>query len=242
MSIFKWILIAGLIILALGAAFYLIHVKPPLSIDEGSLPKFVKADFIDLNRVHRISKFRSGYGHDYSEPGEPCRSMKHYFQPRSQDPIDPATYTPKQPYINIYSPVDGNIASIQEEGFKVGKQIHISPDGFPAYTIRLFHVYPKAGLKWGSKVSAGEMIGTIGATQGTDISVEIQTLKGTRLASYFEVMPDSIFETYKKLGVKSRSDLIISKEYRDSHSLGCYGEKFTVMGSEGPENWAFLNQ
>lgn len=40
-------------------------------------PKFIQADFVELDKVYVISKFRSGVGHDFSLGDEKCRSMKH---------------------------------------------------------------------------------------------------------------------------------------------------------------------
>ena len=35
----------------------------------------------ELDKIDKISKFRSGIGHDYWDDFENCRSMKHYFFP-----------------------------------------------------------------------------------------------------------------------------------------------------------------
>ena len=51
---------------------------------EDHLPKFIQADFIELDKIESISLFRSGVGHDSTENpsiGETCRSKKHYFSP-----------------------------------------------------------------------------------------------------------------------------------------------------------------
>src|SRR3989344_5392000 len=49
------------------------------AVDEQSLPKFIQADWIDLQYVASISKFRSAMGRGYPDKHEECRSMKHYF-------------------------------------------------------------------------------------------------------------------------------------------------------------------
>lgn len=205
------------------------------NLDENNLPKIVQADFIDLDRINVISKFRSGAGHDFSYGDETCRSMKHYFYssyPPSR--VNPQTYTPKIPYINIYSPVGGVITSIDTERFPIGKQIHIQPSSQPELTILLFHVYPVETLKVGSKVSTGEKIGIIGADGTTDIAVQVG-MYGGRLFSYFDVMSDQIFQHYKDRGLNSRDDVIISRQYRDQHPLGCTGQQFDV-NVDNPED------
>ena len=42
------------------------------------IPQFVTHDYIDLDKITYITKFRSGSGHDYSDDYESCRNMKHY--------------------------------------------------------------------------------------------------------------------------------------------------------------------
>ena len=57
-------------------------LKPREKNDEsaGKPAQFIQADFIDLEKIVAISKFRSGSGHDFSqETDETCRSMKHYY-------------------------------------------------------------------------------------------------------------------------------------------------------------------
>ena len=64
----------------------------PGSPDGGSLasagdavPRFATAFYFDLAHVERISRFRSGIGHDFSDTYETCRSMKHYICPNDCD-------------------------------------------------------------------------------------------------------------------------------------------------------------
>ena len=52
-------------------------------IDAKGIPQFAGVDYIELAKISRISKFRSGIGHDYSDDFEQCRSMKHYYMPIS---------------------------------------------------------------------------------------------------------------------------------------------------------------
>ena len=58
-----------------GAASYDLAMLGP--------PRIVTASYIDLSKIERISRFRSTVGHSYTDGSETCRSMKHYFQPRS---------------------------------------------------------------------------------------------------------------------------------------------------------------
>ena len=51
----------------------------PYDLDRLGVPRFVNTNYIDLENIFQISKFRSSAGHDYSDDIERCRSMKHYF-------------------------------------------------------------------------------------------------------------------------------------------------------------------
>src|SRR2546429_1622269 len=240
----RWLKIAlaipAFLILAF-TAFALTHSG--LGIDRNSPPKFITHEFTDLSRIYSISKFRSAAGHDFSGGGEHCRSMKHYFDPQRTAEDDAYTSShqgiPQPPDgqtdIPIYSPVDGTIVAIEEEHTPIGRQISIIPKDASQFAIRLFHVFPKDGLGTpgplapfgigGVEVKSGQQIGVLGAHQGTDISVQAGTMPwNENFISYFDVMPDSIFaSSYQSRGVKDRSDLILTQQYRDAHPLQCGG-------------------
>jgi hypothetical protein len=55
---------------------------PEYDTDANGVPRFAESNCIELHKISRISKFRSGAGHDYSDDFETCRSMKHYFDPK----------------------------------------------------------------------------------------------------------------------------------------------------------------
>ncbi len=233
--------LAGILVIAFGI---LIVPHMGIGVNLNNPPKFIQSDFIDINKIFAISKYRSGAGHDFSGNGETCRSMKHYYTQQYDPTIDarstkdPATgrSIPPQPNgtddIDILSPVDGYIADIHSEQLPIGKQIYIIPDGYPAYQIRIFHVYPVDGLKKGflngigaSHVKAGEKIGVIAKGQSTDIAVQVGFLK-QNFVSYFDVMTDDIFASYIARGATSRNDFIISKAERDASPFQCNGEEF----------------
>lgn len=214
-----------------------------------NLPKFIQADFIDLDKIYSISKFRSGSGHDFSSSGEKCRSMKHYFN--TQDTrekmisYDKNNGIPPKPDgihdVNIYSPVDGGIVDVEDEQMPIGKQIHIRPKSNSDYVVRLFHVYLDSNLKKGSRVTAGQKIGVISQYQNTDISI-VKEGFGRNLVSYFDVMPDSIFAKYRERGVNSRDEMIISKKFRDANPFQCNGEMFVREKNDNdPRDFVFLS-
>lgn len=196
------------------------------------LVQFVEVNYIDLDMIDSISRFRSGEGHDYSDDFESCRSMKHYYRPKSG--VNAAE-------INIYSPVDGTIRYIMVEQLaSAGTQICIESTDYPAYQFIIFHVDLDPTLEVGDTLAAGQLIGThIGAATWSDIAVRQYTSEGNRLVSYFDVMTDSLFAEYQARGIESRDEAIISQEDRDASPLTCNGEQFTGAGTLN--NWVDLD-
>jgi hypothetical protein len=98
-------------------------------IEKDGIPKFVEKNYNELNNIYRILRYRSSIGHDYSDATEQCRSMKHYFEPKSD--IDWST-------IKIYSPVTGIITRVEQEWS--GTKIEIASDKYPAFRFSIFHI------------------------------------------------------------------------------------------------------
>ena len=252
------VIIVGVVSIGLYGANSLEKIKkntPPIStsepaLEDTALPKFIQADFIDLEKIAAISKFRSGSGHDFSRgSGETCRSMKHYFNvwrtEQAEQLINQNKGFPPPPDgktdIPIYSPVDGKIIDIASEQVDIGQQLYIRPEAYPAFTVRLFHVYPSSNIKNGMQVTAGQKIGVIGQYQNTDVAI---TKNRNTYLSYFEVMPDNLFAKYQALGIGDRSELIITKAERDADPLQCNGEWFAKNYDSDPnfKNFVYLKR
>jgi hypothetical protein len=196
--------------------------------DSSPLPQFVDTNCIDLDKITKISRFRSGAGHDYSDDFESCRSMKHYFQPEEGSDYES---------IRIFSPVDGTIVGITDEwqGQELykGTVVGIQPDGHRAFSVALFHIDLNRGLNVGDRVVAGQELGTSAKLSGTatEISIEAHTPGGVKLVSFFEAMSAALFDQYRSRGVPSRQATIISKAERDADPLTCDGQIFLDSGS-----------
>jgi hypothetical protein len=217
---------------------------PTYDISLYGIPRFVDRDFTQLSKIEKISKFRSGVGHDYSDSFEPCRSMKHYYSVY-------ASYRSNNT-VEVYSPVAGDIVSITNDGHgaSIGlnnKQIQIRPAGQPAFTIRIFHCdLVSSAVATGKKVKAGELLGyarlyyddLMEYADSFDIAVFVNTPEGVRLISYFDVMESAVFEAYMARGAASPQDFIITKEARDADPLQCSGDQFADGGNL--ENWVTL--
>lgn len=199
-------------------------------IDKDGIPSFVSTNYIELEKISQISKFRSSVGHDYSDAFEDCRSMKHYFQPRGD--VDWTT-------IKIYSPITGTIIRWEPEW--AGVKIEIQSDDYPAFRLVIFHVNPISQHNVGDKLTAGEQLGThIGFETMSDISVIVNdpTRQG-RMVSYFNVITNEVFNQYIARGITNRESMIISKELRDANPLQCSGDIF--ISDDPLECWVVLD-
>jgi hypothetical protein len=199
-------------------------------IDKDGIPKFVPTNYIELDKISRISKFRSSEGHDYSDAFEHCRSMKHYFEPKSN--LDWTT-------IKIFSPVTGKITRVEQEW--AGTKIEIASDDYPAFRFAIFHINTVKQYKIDDQVTSGEQLGAhIGSQTMSDISVIVNdpTRQG-RMVSYFDVITDAVFAQYQSRGVSNRDDMKISKALRDANPLTCSGETF--VGTDPLDIWKVLN-
>ncbi len=195
-------------------------------VDLNGIPRFAPSNYIELSKIQTISRFRSGIGHDYSDDFESCRSMKHYFIPKSN--VDRAS-------IQIFSPVGGTVFQMQpEQSPNSGIQIWIKSSEYPAFYFVIFHVNPLAGVSPGAAVTAGQNLGThinSDVVLYSDIAVRVDTPAGLKLVSYFDVMTDPLFSAYQSRGVSNRGAFIITREARDADPLTCAGEAFLNSGS-----------
>ncbi len=192
--------------------------------------QFVESDYIDLEKIDYISKFRSGIGHDYSDDFESCSSMKHYYHPGVSNWTD----------VGIYSPIDGTVLDISYNEKYDDFTVMIKSDAHPAYKFILFHLQLEPSVTNGASVTAGQNIGHHGSTNTmSDIAVRISTednwMHKNRLVSYFDVMTDGLFSNYVARGVSDRTDLIISYEDRTNDMLMCSGETFLTNNVIAPD-------
>ncbi len=198
-------------------------------LDKEAAPKFVDINYIELSKIGSISKYRSSVGHDYSDFTEHCRSMKHYFQPN----------VPDWSTVKIWSPVSGTITRVEQEW--AGTKIEIESDQYPAFRFQIFHISLQGTRQVGEKITAGELLGNhISNETYSDVSVIVNdpTRQG-RMVSWFDVITDKVFADYVLRGIALRSDMIISKELRDSNPLTCNGDTFT--GIDPLDTWVTLN-
>ena len=196
--------------------------------------RFIDTNYIDLRDIDKISLFRSGVGHDYSDEFEECQNMKHYFWPIGGDP---GGQQGNWEMLSIFSPIDGKIIRLQEEW--AGDQIEIQSDENPNYSVILFHVTPTIPIDISDTLYAGQQIGHhIGSQTMSDIAVRVQIDDSWKLLSYFDVMTDGLFEEFIGHGANTREDFIISAEERRENPLSCEQGNFTTQSTL--EDWFLL--
>jgi len=201
-------------------------------IDTVHPPQFIEADFIDLNKVYTISKFRSGIGHSIEDSVEKCVSLRHIYggggeefanaeekwnvikdAPAAQDSID------------IYAPVSGMIIDRSEIDLEntegVGQNVVIRPDRYPGFKVRIDSIFLDDSVKRLGHVDAGQKIGVVCTRCPAEIFVSYTYLFGVRAVSYISALPDSVFAEYQKRGLQDREDATIPREYRDAHPFEC---------------------
>jgi hypothetical protein len=106
--------------------------------------------------------------------------------------------------------------------------------------ISIFHINLAKTFNKGDEVAAGKFLGThIGGQTTSDIAVGVNTPSGWKLISFFQAMEESLFNEYKKRGVNSIDNLIITKEERDAEPLTCKDDE-SFENSETLGNYVIL--
>jgi len=232
--------IITVIILAMGAtAVFLKNKNSPSPV--------LTANFIDLDKVDKISKFRSCQGHTVvpQDESESARNMKHYVVLKPE-------YS-GQEKVEIFSPLDGFIQGIRsnpKEGLE--GEIWIGQEHTP-WAVSFEHINLLDRLKEGQEVKAGELIGFV-SNKGIDVVYAtggdgVKIIDGYAspfgaLDSAFSHMSAEIIGKYQTKGIDSAETLIYSREYRDQnpcrYSTGSQAGGGQLNDFEHPEDWIFL--
>ncbi len=199
----------------------------PAEIDQ----KFIVVNPLDLTQIKAFSKYRSCMGHDYRGPlvttgqkESTPRSMKHYIKVKEE-------FAGKNDLVKAIAPFDGVISNIEKrdpERTPVDQQIWLTPKATITsprqWHFVFFHLTLRAGLKKGSQVKAGEVIGTARLTRGPENFTDNfdMAIKFTRpFAAPAIDLPlahatDTVMAEYANYGV-TLNDLVIPKEFRDQN-------------------------
>lgn len=243
----------GVLILILISAAFL-----SLKINESQPPPKLVANFMDINKIRQISKYRSCAGHTVvpQDGREMKRNMKHYIEvyPRLR----------QENTVEIYSPYDGYISVIRADmADRLEGEIWIAPDRgilsmLPPFNMWMFsfeHVMPRKDLKVGTKVKAGELVGYASFLVAERTDPTFDVIYGTmglpmkkidnwnspfgNLDSIFDHMSKEVFARYEERGI-TREKIIVSKEERDSNPCAYMDQGPYFTNSEDPSNWVVL--
>lgn len=197
----------------------------PTFILGSSMPQLFVSDVVNPWLVARVSRFRSGEGHDYSDDFETCRSMKHYYLPM------PGVHFADFP---LFAPADGTVVGLQESFAPTWKGVDIafSVAQAPAFEVAIFHVWLVKPLQLGEHLRAGQWLGWSAKRDGTatDVAVGVHTGEGFKLLSFFQLIQPGVFAPYRTRGVPDPSALVITPEERDADPLTCQGGAFVSSG------------
>lgn len=184
----------------------------------------ISANYMSLNNIGAISRFRSAAGHSFVDSFESCRSMKHYYLFKDEVSEDDRDNEP------VYAPFASSVRSISRESG--GVTIQIQSVAHPAIFAEIFHIDLDETIKLGSTLAAGQEIGThYSYTTGggnSDIAIWVERTSGYQLISQFDLMSDTVFSEFeaRKAGI-TRADLSYLKTEADGFNYECEGEEFT---------------
>lgn len=199
-------------------------------VDRLGVPAFINLDFIELEKIGRISRFRSAVGPDYSDPRENCRSMRHFYEPLPG--IDPSV-------IRITTPVRGTVTGISSDSS--GTTLEIEVWDYPAFTIILSHLGPGPSLQVGQDLVEGQRVASLPSPSILPaIALRVNTPAGWRLVSYFEAMTPQLFGYYARRGIPHAREAIITGAERDRHPLTCEGDG--LSGDHALPDWLELTR
>lgn len=221
-------------------------------------PPKLTANFMDINKIRQISKYRSCAGHTVvpQDGREMKRNMKHYIE------VYPELR--KENTVEIYSPYDGFISVIRADMKDLLEgEIWIAPDRgiltiLPPFNLWMFsfeHVQPRKDLKVGDKVKAGELIGYASFLVAERTIPTFDVIYGTmglpmrkldnwnspfeNLDSIFNHMSDEVLTQYEKKGITPEK-IILSKETRDSRPCAYNDQGPYFENSDNSDNWVEL--
>ncbi len=229
LKILRWVVFVPLgLIIFLSVISQFAPARPPKDF-------LITHNFIDLNQVHRFSKYRACAGHQTIEQysDEPVSNMQHYINANPR--IDPGQ-------IKIFAPFDGYVLgdapNTLADGITMIPKSGIAWWPFNQWRINFphTHVLPEFQNPPIHKVKAGDHIGYVNSLNrygqrnfGTQVRVGVIAIPPVfkngngepykKLDSVFNYMTDEVFAEYQAAipELESRDDMIITKEYRLAH-------------------------
>lgn len=217
-------MIAGVIVIGFG----IFVVKSSAALTQEELNnKFITHNPLDLSQIRGFSKYRSCAGHDFRDPAAVSgkkeatpRSMKHYIKVRSD-------LSGKNGIVKALAPFDGKIYEIDDDNGGPGDQaIWLTPDSISPrqWQFIFYHIALIDGLEEGSKVKAGQIIGTANLkrapgqeTDNFDMAVKfMRPLRRPAVDAPFSHMAANVLDEFGKYGI-TENDVNVSEKERDAN-------------------------
>lgn len=237
----------------------------------GKIPVFeIKTNFVDLDKVEAISKYRSCLGHVVvsTNSKETKRTMKHYFKVKPE-------YLGTDNKVEIYAPFDAYIGELsygercreKEPGKKCSGsgEMWLYPleaeNKVPEeimWGLDIIHIKYLPKFKVGDDVRQGELLGYgdfVGSEKYNTFDIAVgKKLRKTKvidgwncpyadLDSVFDFMSNSTFNEYKARGI-TKENIIFSKKYRDENLCSYQpGDEpyFEAEYQSDPNQWIVLS-
>ncbi len=234
--------IVGLLVIVIA---FLFITKPG---DASVAPPTVTANFMDIDKIDKISKFRSCQGHTVvpQDESETKRNMKHYVILKKE-------LWGGGGKIAVYAPFDGRVAGIRSEKEKgLEGEISFSVGG-SRWEVSYLHLDVLDGVKKRQKVKSGQIIG-YASDKGVDVvystggGILPKNINGYyspygKLDSIFNHMSADLLAQYQAKGI-SQTDMNYSKEFRDASPCE-YVEnspnEAQLNDFAHPEDWVKIN-
>ncbi|MEK7202557.1 MAG: hypothetical protein AAB669_03470 [Patescibacteria group bacterium] len=256
-----WIVIAFVVLVVLfliGGEVYKRQTNPQTatsSTENGEAPT-ITANFVDLDKIAAITKFRSCQGHIVvPQDGSETRSnMKHYLYLKKES-------TSARRLVKLYAPFDGFVSDIYkgDEDFSdrdpASRDLTVSKSkGLGArsdWGFSFLHIEPLDGLKEGNAVKAGELLGYVSlelippyyafdvvyAKMGSfPKKIDKWNSPYAALESAFAHMDSDTLAKFSVFDVDSADDFAITKATRDAAPCQ-YGPDGRQFNQERDENW-----
>lgn len=249
----RWLIIALVSLGLLIGSHWVFGAKDKQVTDEFPL---ITANFVDPAKVAAISKFRSCQGHIVvpQDGLEPRSNMKHYFYLKQE-------FTSARKLVELYAPFDGYVSDIYHGDADFSDRNPASRDvtiskkkglsSRSAWGFTLLHIEPKADLKKGQKVKAGELLGYVSLElippyYAFDVVYAKLGMGSKRvdnwsspykvLDSAFNHMAPSVVAQYASLGGRQPSDFVIDKAMRLAEPCQ-YGSDGRSFDRQKNKNW-----
>lgn len=224
----KVVLVIVVVILLLIAAMA-VGFSGPVT-EREMADRFITANPLDLSQVEAFSQYRSCAGHDHRHPTvqtgvveKTPRSMKHYIsvKPELRGTVDK---------VAVFAPFNGTVFNIDNDrGGSGDQQIWLTPDSDNPASPRqwqfiFFHVNLDPSLREGSRVTAGQRIGSANLARGPERATGnfdmamgfTRPLHQPAGDEVFTHMTPSVLAEYEAYGITPEK-LVIAETYRDAH-------------------------